>query len=185
MKPKTRTLGAVVIAVTLALTACSSNADTGASTPTNTAEATSTGFVATESTISGNVEPIINDIWAAEKYGQFLEALASTYQKECGEVSALADLQKCVSNEPYAYISEMETTAPGHLLVTLTPEAWGGGQYDPDQQFTLQYVAVNMSLVIARHDDDVKTLTVTTPDGSHTYTEKRQPHFDSNRTAGA
>jgi hypothetical protein len=79
---------------------------------------------------------------------------------------------------PFAFVSAVESPAPGDLLVTITPEAWRGGIYDPDRVFTLEYVASNMALRLAHHGDDVQTLTVTTR-GAHTYTDHWQPHYAS------
>lgn len=129
----------------------------------------------------GNVEPVITGVWAGVKYDQFLETAGDTYSGECGDASTPAGLRACAPFEPFAYVSAVESPAPGELLVTVTQEAWGGGEYDPKQHFTLEYVAGNMALKIAHHDDDVKTLTVTTPDDSHTYTDHWQPYYASVR----
>ncbi len=127
----------------------------------------------------GNVDPMVSGIWAGEKYDQFLETTGETYSGECGDASTPAGLRACAPFEPFAYVSAVESPTPGDLLVTITPEAWGGGPYDPEQVFTLEYVAGNMALRMAHHDDDVQTLTVTTPGGAHTYTDHWQPHYAS------
>lgn len=130
-------------------------------------------------TAQGNVEPVIAGVWAGVKYDQFLETTGATYSEDCGDASTPAGLRACAPNEPFAYVSAVESPKPGELVVTVTPEAWGGGEYDPDRHYTLEYVASNMALRMAHHDDDVESLTVTTPDGSHTHTDHWQPHYAS------
>lgn len=124
----------------------------------------------------------ITGLWVGEKYDQFLESTGDMYSGEGDDASTPAGLRACAPFEPFAYVSALESPAPGELLVTVTPEeAWGGGAYDPEQVSTLEYVASNMALRMAHHDDDVQTLTVTTPGGAHTYTDYWQPHYVSVR----
>lgn len=130
-------------------------------------------------TSQGNVEPVIAGVWAGVKYEQFLETTGDTYSGNCGDASTPAGLRACAPDEPLTYVSAVESPKPGELVVTVTPEAWGGGEYDPDRHYTLEYVAGNMALRMAHHDDDVESLTVTTPDGSHRHTDHWQPHYAS------
>jgi hypothetical protein len=180
MRFETRVFAAAALAAVL-LTGCTATAEPqpDATGPEGANSPTATAPTEAAPAAQGNVEPVITGVWAGVKYNQFLETTGDTYSGECGDASTPAGLRACAPFEPFAYVSAVESPAPGDLLVTVTPEAWGGGEYDPEQVFTLEYVAGNMALRMAHHDDDVKTLTVTTPDGSHTYTDHWQPHYAS------
>lgn len=179
MRSSTRAFATVALAAVL-LTGCTSTAEpeSDASGPVD-ANSPATHPAEAAPAAQGNVEPVITGVWARVKYDQFLETTGDTYSGDCGDASTPAGLRACAPYEPFAYVSAVESPAPGELMVTVTPEAWGGGEYDPDQFFTLDYVAGNMALRMAHHDDDLKTLTVTTPDGSHTHTDHWQPHYAS------
>ena len=58
------------------------------------------------------------------------------------------------------------------------PEAWGGGEYDPDQVFTVPYLAGNLHSYISRHMEGPLELTITTPDGEYQATRGLVPDPD-------
>lgn len=189
MKRTAATIAAAL--TTLALAGCSTDTETETAaaepTTTGTEQAAPNNSRAAETDDATPSAPNVETDGprAAEKLDQFMAELTSTYQSFCEiELETLADYRECTPGDPLAYLDAVESPAPGELIVTLKPAAWGGGEYDPDQVYTLQYVAQNMSVIIGHATDDLQQLTTTTPDGSHQHTWGRSPQVSKHDPAG-
>lgn len=158
------TVGLVVL-TGCASTEATSTTDTGSDTAHADLQAAQTeNMVATDGERS------------AERLNQLLATLDTVYVDQCDTpFETLAGYQECNPDDPVAYLESFESPRPGELVVTLTPEAWGGGEYNPDQVYTVPYLADNLLAYIEMQTDELHQLTVTTPDGSHQATEGQFP----------
>ena len=86
--------------------------------------------------------------------------------------------QSCSPSDPIGYLASIESPRDGELVVTLMPEAWGGGEYDPDRVFTVPYLAEILHGYIGRHTSGPLQVTARTPDGEHQATHGRVPQSD-------
>lgn len=126
---------------------------------------------------------------AAEALEHLLTTLTTVYHDNEGHedytddcdvpFETLEDYQVCSPSDPAGYLASFESPRDGELIITLMPEAWGGGEYDPDRVFTVPYLAGNLHSYIGRHTDGSLQVTITTPDGEHEATQGRLPQCAS------
>src|SRR5699024_7422630 len=81
-------------------------------------------------------------------------------------------------SDPIGYLASIESPSDGELVVTLMPEAWGGGEYDPDRVFTVPYLAEILHGYIGRHTSGPLQVTARTPDGEYQATHGRVQQSD-------
>lgn len=102
--------------------------------------------------------------------------LAEHYTGTCdAPFETLEEYRECSPGDPAAYLDSIESPRSGELIITLMPEAWGGGEYDPDQVYTVPYLAGNLHSYIGRHTTGMLKLTTRTPDGEYEATQGRLP----------
>ena len=105
---------------------------------------------------------------------------SGSFTDECeAPIETLEDYRVCAPDDPLAYLDSMESPGEGELVVTLMPESWGGGEYDPDRVFTVPYLAEILHGYIGRHADGPLQVTTITPDGEYQATHGRIPERDN------
>lgn len=188
MKRAATTLAAVT---TLVFAGCATSPEQ-ASRPDSSAPTASTPFTNTSeqseaaepvNTPATNVET--DGPYAAKSLENLLTKLTSVYHANAGHESFTDDCdapfetleayQACSPGDPAAYLDSIESPRDGELIVTLMPEAWGGGEYDPDRVFTVPYLAENLHGYIGEHTDGPLQITTKTPDGEYQATHGRLP----------
>lgn len=178
------TIAAAFIALTLA--GCTTSPDqTSGAAKSETVEATPATAPATDVGTDGPR--------AAESLDHLLTSLNTVYRDNADQYpgytddcaapfETLEEFRECSPDDPVAYLDTLESPQDGELIVTLMPEAWGGGEYDPDQVFTVPYLAGNLHSYIGRHTDGPLKVTTKTPDGEYQATQGRLPHADNSDT---
>ena len=126
--------------------------------------------------------------YAAQSLENLLTKLTSVYHANVGHENYTGDCdvpfetleayRTCSPSDPAAYLDSIESPREGELIVTLMPEAWGGGEYDPDRVFTVPYLAENLHGYIGEHTDGPLQVTTKTPDGEYQATHGRLPQND-------
>ncbi|MDV2979105.1 UNVERIFIED_CONTAM: hypothetical protein Q9R71_18200 [Actinomycetes bacterium ARC8] len=123
-------------------------------------------------------DPTDREAWANEKYVQWLSGMNDIYESMChATITKLEVYRDCIPSDPHAYVSKVESPAPGELVVTLADGPWIDGEYDSSQIPGVDFVAGNMILKInqkAHGDEQVKKITVTARDGKESDTELRE-----------
>lgn len=124
--------------------------------------------------------------FAAEALQHLLTTLTTVYHHNVGHegytdecnvpFETLEDYQVCSPGDPGGYLASIHSPRAGALVVTLMPEAWGGGEYDPDRIFTVPYLAENLHGYIGRHTAGLLEVTTKTPDGEHQATHGKVPN---------
>lgn len=208
MKLQTRALAALALTA-LALSGCSADTEQTRSpdssgvinTPLATAATEPANSRITEASSpdsSGITEPApATDVdtdgpRSAERLDQYLTTLNRVYNDNAphstytGErehpFKTLEEYRECAPGDPGAYLDSIESPRPGELIVTLMPDAWGGGEYDPGQVNTVPYLAGILHGYIRQQTDELQKLTATTPDGAHQATEGRLPKSERTDT---
>lgn len=188
----------IVALITLALAGCSASPDQ-ASSPASSATIESSPVAASpeQSESSGSQSTPSTDVdtdgpFAAESLEHLLTTLTTVYHDNVGHENftgecdvpfeTLEKFQVCSPSDPVGYLASIESPREGVLIVTLMPEAWGGGEYDPDRVFTVPYLAGNLHSYIGRHTAGPLQVTTKTPDGEYQATEGRVPQ-DNNADA--
>lgn len=126
---------------------------------------------------------------AAESLEHLLTTLNTVYEDDVGNgnfsgecdapFETLEEFRECSPDDPIAYLDSIDSPRSGELIVTLMPEAWGSGEYDPDRVFTVPYLAEILHGYIGRHTDGMLQVTTTTPGGEYQATQGRLPASDS------
>ncbi len=192
------TVAAVVGALTFtACTASSDETSVPSTEPTETSAVTEAGEefqseppADMETTQDTDVE--FDGTRAAEALEHLLTTLTTVYHDNVGHdnytddchvpFEALEAYQACSPSDPAAWLDSFESPREGKLIITLMPQAWGGGEYDPDRVFTVPYLAENLHSYIGRHSDGPLELTITTPDGEYQATRGLVPDPDETDT---
>ena len=185
----------IAVLIALVFTGCSASPDQ-ASSPASSATIESSPVAAspeqTETADSQNTPATDVDTdgsFAAESLEHLLTTLTTVYHDNAGHESfsgecdvpfeTLESYRACSPSDPAAYLASIESPRDGGLVVTLMPEAWGGGEYDPDRVFTVPYLAGNLHSYIGRHTAGPLQVTTKTPDGEYQATEGRVPQDDN------
>lgn len=195
-----RAMTTIVAALTaLAFTSCSTSSDQANSADSLASTEASPVTDTTEPTVPNSsketASPLATDVdtdgpHAAESLEHLLTTLNTVYNDNVGQYpgysgdcdapfETLEEFRDCSPDDPVAYLDSFESPRPGELIVTLMPEAWGGGEYDPDRVFTVPYLAGILQGYIGRHTDEPLEVTVTTPDGQYHATRGRLPEAAS------
>lgn len=145
-----------------------------------------------ETIISPDTEVETDGPFAAETLGHLLTTLTTVYQDNAGHenyvedcdvpLETLEEHQVCSPSDPIGHLDSIESPRDGVLVVTLLPEAWGGGEYDPDRVFTVPYLAEILHGYIGRHTDGPLEVTTITPDGEYQATQGFVPDPDDTNT---
>src|SRR5699024_10574209 len=130
------------------------------------------------------------DIQVTERtQGGFDFTVPSGYRPSVHD-KALKEATETIIGEPGWYFTTDTRSRTGSIIPaklstfdasypTPLPEAWGGGDYDPDRVFTVPYLAEILHGYIGRHTDGPLKVTVMTPDGQYHATQGRLPHADN------
>ena len=126
--------------------------------------------------------------FAAEALEHLLTTLTTVYHDNVGHENytqdcdapfeTLEEHQVCSPSDPIGYLDSVESPREDVLIVTLMPEAWGGGEYDPDRVFTVPYLAEILHGYIGRHTGGLLEVTTKTPDGEYQATHGKVPDPD-------
>lgn len=190
---------AVAAVVAFAFAGCSAspeetNSITSPDIPETTVVAHDSGQLdqssSTAPTSSPATEVATDGPYAAKSLEYLLTRLNIVYQDNkdleehfTGECNApfetLEEFRECSPHDPIAYLDSIESPRQGELIVTLMPEAWGGGEYDPDRVFTVPYLAEILHGYIGMQTQDMLQVTTTTPDGQYHATHGRLPAADT------
>lgn len=185
----------IVVLIALALAGCNASPDQ-ASSPASSTTIESSPVAASpeqsespgsQSTPTTDVDT--DDPFAAESLEHLLTTLTTVYHDNVGHENfsgdcdtpfeTLEEFQVCSPTDPVGYLASIESPREGVLIVTLMPEAWGGGEYDPDRVFTVPYLAGNLHSYIGRHTAGPLQVTTKTPDGEYQATQGRVPQDDN------
>lgn len=126
--------------------------------------------------------------FAAEALEHLLTTLTTVYHDNVGHENytqdcdapfeTLEEHQVCSPSDPIGYLDSVESPREDVLIVTLMPEAWGGGEYDPNRVFTVPYLAEILHGYIGRHTGGLLEVTTKTPDGEYQATHGKVPDPD-------
>ena len=190
MKRVSRVLAAVAA---LVFASCGTNPEPNDTAGSATTEASAITHDAEQPDHSGSQEPPNSpdtDVktqgpGAADSLEHLLTTLNTVYNDNVGHgnfsgecdapFATLEEFRQCSPDDPIAYLDSIEAPQRGELIVTLLPDSWGGGEYDPDRVFTVPYLAEILHGYIGRHTNGILQVTTTTPDGEYQATQGRLP----------